>query len=355
MSKDLSTVSGGAQPPAKWNRSEVSRYLIPILKYCDAAAGDAAEEEVAAAENTARAAILSAPTAYGELLRVYRKGSDAAIDQWFGGIDCDDELLRDAFIYIEKTLHPGSTAQKTTAATQPQAAPAAQDYRLESVFRSLCRISEGGTSINLLAPFEEYYYCDATRCEDYEYRRVLIADQCRTLLQQYLNHYLRILDWYRTNITPPEDSTSLSSDPALRPETHLYAHLLEAWLARIDYEARIGEQIEQLEYERGGLGWFHRQRKAEIDHTIATLRVQQCKLRLEDATERYNAYCAPLNRKKDALQAELDRAPLTAFGRKKELRAKIAELIEKIEAYREQVGIDAISAEFTRLQKAARG
>ena len=345
MQKELSTSAGATPAPVKWNRSEVSRFLVPILKYCDLARRDADPEEVAAAQQLVANAVAASPRAYQQLMRVYKIGSDAALSQWFGGIDCDDELLEDAFIYIEEALK----------APAPQPTPAAApEYRLESVFRSLCTISEEESTINLLAPVEEYYFCDESRYEDYEYRRVLIADKCRAQLHKYLNHYLRILDWYRASFPTASDDAAPSSDPALRPESHVYVTLLERWLAQADYEQHLREQISQLQYERGGLGWFHRKRKIEIDKSLAALRVQQCRLRVDDANERCDAYCAPLIRQKEALQAELDCAPLTAFGRKKELRAKIAELMAKIDEYREQSGIDALEAELAQLKKAAK-
>ena len=347
MEKELSTSAGATPAPVKWNRSEVSRFLVPVLKYCDLVRRDASHEEVAAAQQLAASAVAAAPRAYQQLMRVYKIGSDAALSQWFGGIDCDDELLEDAFIYIEEALNPPQPEPQPTPATAP-------DYRLESAFRSLCVISDEATTVNLLAPVEEYYFCDESRYEDYEYRRVLIADKCRAQLHKYLNHYLRVLDWYRTNFPAAADSATPSDDPALRPESHVYVKLLERWLAHADYERHLQEQISQLQYERGGLGWFHRKRKIEIDKALAALRVQQCRLRVEDANERCDAYCAPLIRQKEALQAELDCAPLTAFGRKKELRAKIAELMAKIDEYREQSGVDTLEAELAQLQKAAR-
>jgi hypothetical protein len=84
------------------------------------------------------------------------------------------------------------------------------------------------------------------------------------------------------------------------------------------------------------------------------LRVQQCKLRLDDVTERYDAFCAPLLQKKEAMQLELDRAPLTAFARKKELRAAIAALVARMDEFHEQSGMDEIEKELAQLQKAAR-
>jgi hypothetical protein len=353
MGKELSTASARPTPPVKWNRSEVSRHLLPILKYCDLATDPSTEQELATARQTALAAIRSAPTAYRELLRVYRRASDAELSRWFGAIDCEDALLEDVFIFIEDTLDPKPTdASQTSKASNNAAAPST--YTLESTFRALCRISDDGQAVNLLSPFEEYYFCDESRYEDCEYRRVLVADKCRALLQRYLNHYLRILDWYRANIPDARDIAAPSTDPTLRPESHVYLRLMEQWIAHCDYASRIEEQIGQLEYERGGLGWFHRQRKAEIDHTLAALRVQQCKLRLDDVTERYDAFCAPLLQKKEAMQLELDRAPLTAFARKKELRAAIAALVARMDEFHEQSGMDEIEKELAQLQKAAR-
>ena len=317
-------------PPQRWNRREVTTYLLPVLKYRDALRQGATGEELSDAHESAMDALTQAPVAYGQLLRVYRRGSDEALDQWFGGIDCDDELLGDVFDYVEEILEPVSRSGGNAAKEPP-------DYRRDAAYRALFRVTVQGKQVDLFAPFEEYYFCDASACEDHRYRRVLLARTCEQWVETHLNFYVRTCAWYRENVPSP-----CADGQGLRPESHAAAAMIEQLLARCDYRRRLSEQRQALEYERGGLGWFHRDRKYQIAEELRDISHKEMELRWQDAKEEYEAYCEPLLAHEQAWQLELDRAPVTAFARKKELKEKLASVREQMESFRQELQLDEL-------------
>lgn len=127
--------------------------------------------------------------------------------------------------------------------------------------------------------------------------------------------------------------------------------LYEYFLERIAYEDRLRNDRQALEYERGGLGWFHRERKREIDRELYELDLAELEMRLEDARERYDAYEAQFENDRKAWEEELRCAPLTAFGRRKELKQKLSALNEKLLQYRKEFGLDDLQAQYNKLFK----
>ena len=71
-------------------------------------------------------------------------------------------------------------------------------------------------------------------------------------------------------------------------------------------------------------------------------------MKLQDATERYEAYEAQFEKKRQAWQEELACAPLTAFGRKKELKQKLCELDQRLADYRAALGLDELQKAVNR-------
>jgi hypothetical protein len=101
-------------------------------------------------------------------------------------------------------------------------------------------------------------------------------------------------------------------------------------IARCDYETRLSEQKASLEYERGGLGWFGKTRKREIDRELRDLSITELQMEIEDEKAQLQGALDPLQARLEALETELAAAPLTAFARKKALKAAIADLNEEI-------------------------
>ena len=67
----------------RWNRSEVNRYLLPVLRYVGGMRdGTLTEREMA----HANAALSRCPEAYAQLLRVYHNAPDDIRSKWFGWI-----------------------------------------------------------------------------------------------------------------------------------------------------------------------------------------------------------------------------------------------------------------------------
>ena len=200
----------------KWNRFEVGRYLLPVLRCVDSRADD----EVSDGEQDDRydhalEAIAGARDAYAQLLRVYRTASPELMERWFGWIECEDALLDDAFDFIAREARGEATAAPRV------------NYEKEMYLASLFRISEQGKTVDLAAPFEQYYYCDEVIYKDYLYRRVKLEDECRASLRQYLPYYNRIRVWYREN----GDKQSRSADihnSYLMEYTQTYRELREA-------------------------------------------------------------------------------------------------------------------------------
>lgn len=317
----------------KWNRFEVGRYLLPVLRCVDSRTDeDISDEHQNDRYEHAIEAIATAREAYAQLLRVYRTASPELLEKWFGWIECDDSLLDDAFDFI------ANEARDATAAPRV-------NYEKEMYLASMFRISEQGKTVDLAAPFEQYYYCDEVIYKDYLFRRVKLEDECRACLRRYLPYYNRIRAWYRENG---------GKASGVGAQYHAYMELIEYFQSRNAYEDSLRDERQALEYERGGLGWFHRARKREIDGELYELSLRELKLKIDDARERYEAYEAQFERSRQAWQDELASAPLTAFGRRKELKQKLSELDQNLTDYREQLGLDELRRQYRSKKKNGR-
>ena len=316
----------------KWNRSQVSRCLLPVLRCVDGETDDAlSPEERKGQEEAMREAICRHPQLYRQLSRVFREGDQTHLEQWFGWIDCAPEQLEDAFDRIDDGLDE---------AEDTQAGEDKASYGKNLYFMNLFRITDGGEPVDLAYPFEQYYFCDGVVYRDYLLRRVELGEKCRAWIRRYLPYYHRISTWYRENG---------GEKSGLPREYCAYMELLDYFMARCSYEDRLRDQRRALEYERGGLGWFHRQRKREIDRELEEVTAAELKMRMEDARERYEAYEAQFSEQRDAWEWELEHAPFTAFGRKKELKHQLTLLEEKLASYRAQVRLDELTAEYRRM------
>ena len=90
---------------ARWNRTEVNRYLLPVLRYVD----PIQNEELSPREQQARRAYAlqacaAHPEAYRQMIHVYQGGSPSTKQMWFGWIECEGELLDEAFSFIGRAL-----------------------------------------------------------------------------------------------------------------------------------------------------------------------------------------------------------------------------------------------------------
>lgn len=314
----------------QWNREQVSRHLLPVLREVDREHRDAMEQ---GADEEARLAVSAGPQAYAQLLRVWRRGSTEVLDEWFGHVLCDDELLGAAFDRIEELLEEQSDRGHASDIS----------YDKQMYFAGLFRITnDQGKAVDLARPLEEYYLCDEAFYADHEYRRIELGDKCKAWIRHYLPYYNRIFAWYREN---GREASGVGHDYVA------YMKIYEYFRAQIAYEDGLSEQRQALEYERGGLGWFHRARKREIDGELAELALRELTVRLENATERYSAYEAQFAADREAWEDELSHAPLTAFARKRELKQKLTELEEKLEQFRIELGLDELQAEHRKMLK----
>lgn len=318
----------------KWNRFEVGRYLLPVLRCVDPRADD----EVSDGKQDDRyehalEAIAGARDAYAQLLRVYRTASPELMERWFGWIECEDALLDDAFDFIAREARGEATAAPRV------------NYEKEMYLASLFRISEQGKTVDLAAPFEQYYYCDEVIYKDYLYRRIKLEDECRASLRQYLPYYNRIRVWYRENG---------GKQSGVGAQYHAYMELIDYFHSRNVYEDSLRDERQALEYERGGLGWFHRARKREIDGELYDLCLRELKLKIDDARARYEAYEAQFVQARQDWQDELSSAPLTAFGRRKELKQKLLELEQTLSEYRERLGLDELQRQYRSMKRNGR-
>ena len=75
------------------------------------------------------------------------------------------------------------------------------------------------------------------------------------------------------------------------------------------------------------------------------------KLKIEDARERYEAYEAQFVPVRQAWQDELSCAPLTAFGRRRELKQKLSELELSLAQYREELGLDKLQEQYRKMKR----
>lgn len=320
-----------ASVPA-WNRKEVSRCLLPVLRLVDGERNDSlTDEEQDTLLHQALVSCHARPDAYRQLLHVFTAGSEETLEKWFGGIDCDDELLESAFDFIGGELKGDSPYEKPTVSLE-------QDM----YFSGLFRITEEGVPVDLSYPFEQYYFCDEVIYPDCQFRRTELADKCKAWIRHYRQYYAHIRAWYGENG---------GGKCAVSPEHHSYMELYDYFLGRIEYEDRLKRDREALEYERGGLGWFHLARKREIERELYELNVEELGMRLVDAVEKMEAYEAQFDRQRADWQYELAHAPLTAFGRKKELKQKLAAMEQRIRSYRVELKLDELQAEYNRLTK----
>ena len=148
-----------------WNRMEVNRCLLPVLRFVDGErVGEWPDGEREQYLQDARAFCHAHPDAYRQLVRVFCTGSDETVTQWFGWIDCDAELLELAFDFIEGELSGRSQGKC------PPFSPEEDRY-----FAEMFRITVEGQSVNLAQPFEQLYFCDEYTCQDYLIRRLELA------------------------------------------------------------------------------------------------------------------------------------------------------------------------------------
>lgn len=322
--------SNGAIVP-KWNRFAVGRYLLPVLRYVDGQRDDAlSDDELASRYEQAIGFVNRQGAAYQQLLRVYQSAEAEIYDKWFGWIECDGELLEDAFDFIAQEIESGSPAVSQ------------RSYEKEMYFASLFCISEDGKAVDLAQPFEQYYFCDEVLCKDYLHRRIKLGQDCQAWIRRYLPYYTRIRAWYR------ENGGRMSGVGA---EYIAYMELLEHFMSRNAYEDAMRDERQALEYERGGLGWFHRARKREIDRELYELSLREMEMKIEDAREKYEAYEAQFDRSRKAWQDELSCAPLTAFGRRRELKQKLSDLELCLEQYREELGLDELLRQYQKMKR----
>lgn len=306
----------------RWNRQEVNRYLLPVLRYTDG-------ERDGVTEDVARLAVVSSPEAYEQLGRVWRTGDGETLDKWFGQIYCTDEMLDAVFDFIDDVL--GGEEDEVELA---------ESYEKMMYFAAMFRIHDGERTVDLAEPFEKYYFCDEAIYKDCEYRRVQLGDECRAWIRRYLPYYNRIRSWYREN----GEATS-----GVGHEYVAYMALYDHFRASIVYEDSLAEERQALEYERGGLGWFHRERKREIDAELKSLSCRELELRLKQANERYDAYEAQFESSRQAWLDELEHAPLTAFGRRRELKSKLSELEQRLEDFRVELGLDELQEQYRKI------
>jgi hypothetical protein len=349
------------RPPVHWNRIEVSDHLLPFLRLGDAMrADDTTEEQLAALKRLAWTSLSADPTAYRQLSHVYQRADDETYQRWFGGIDCDDALLQAAFSLIDRALHylSPSVAVQNPADASPNDTPTAASYQEplrreesrteDAAFRKLFRVSHTYTDeqsgrvrvrrIDLLVPFIEL--CRTTDAAP----RQKAEQHCRHAVRSHLSDYMHALSYYREHYASGPAAT------ALLPETHTCMECLEHMIARCDYETRLSEQKASLEYERGGLGWFGKTRKREIDRELRDLSITELQMEIEDEKARLQGALDPLQARLEALETELAAAPLTAFARKKALKAAIAELNEEIRTTQSKTNLAALNAQLRTLQ-----
>lgn len=315
-----------------WNRMEVNRCLLPVLRFVDGEReGEWTDEERDEMMEAARAFCHARPEAYRQLCHVFCAGSDQTVKQWFGWIECDAELLELAFDFIEDELNGRSHHAK------PSFSPEEDRY-----FAELFLVVVDGQMVNLAQPFEQLYFCDEYTCQDYLTRRLDLSEECKSWITRYRPYYNRIEAHYRDHG---------GKKYPVGAERHAYMQLYDFFLERMAYEERLQDDRIALEYERGGLGWFRRDRKRAIARELKDIELCEMELRLEKARERYEAYQGQLERRREQWQYELKNAPVTAFGRKKELKQKLAALDEQILAYRRELGVDDLQEQYAKMCK----
>ena len=103
------------------------------------------------------------------------------------------------------------------------------------------------------------------------------------------------------------------------------------------------------EWEKKHQNTVESDRKREIDAELRALEVREIEMRLEDATEKYEAFEAQFSADRDRWLTELEHAPMTAFGRKKELKQRLAELDERLADYRAELALDELTEQYRRM------
>ncbi len=390
-------MAAGNNPPEKWNRAEVSRYLVPFLRMAESIDEDGwgiDQETVAARKRMAKAALYACPVAYRQLSHVYHHADDQTYRLWFGGIDCDDALLASAFDLIDRALphtlpavreqseqseqcerenpartdlSPAASAfsdireardtnDRACSAEQGTAPPAAaspshtESLTEDAAFRRLFHVSHtytdqesGATRVrraDLLIPFLEMCRAsdDRARCR--------AEDLCLATVQRYFSDYCHALSYYRENYA--DDETD--AHDMLLDETHLCMQLMEQMIARADYEKNLADRKAALEYERGGLGWFGGAKKKSIDAKLLDISISELELAIADEQTRLRAVLTPLENQKSEWEDQLAIAPLTAFRRKKELRRKISQVEKQIQESQRDSQLPALNARLAALR-----
>ena len=242
------------------------------------------------------------------------------------------------------------TDGETAVPSFAQAANRGESLTEDGAFRKLFRISHTYTDTesgkvrvrhtDLLLPFLEF--CRAA--DDAARRRA--EELCLATVGRYLSDYLHALSYYRESYADP-DSDAYAM---LLAETHLCMQLLEQTVARSDYERTLAQQKAALQYERGGLGWFGGARKRSIDTKLRDISICELQLALEDERARLDTVLTPLLQQLEDFEDQLARAPVTAFRRKKELRAHIAQLEQQIEQEKKQSRIKELTAQLDALK-----
>ncbi len=352
------------QPPTRWNSTEVAKYLLPYLRFCDTKRNDqSTDEQLDALQQAAWKAFAACPDAYRQLYHVYAHADDKTYAAWFGNVDCDDALLDTAFSMIERALQTSPPAtqehspadesapfQKSThQVPEQQARRHTASLEEDASFRALFVISRTQSDketgqlrvrrLDLLVPFLEL-----CRCRD-DTERIEAEDRCRRALQVYQSDYDHALGQYHEQYPTADDAAVLLS------ETRLCMQLLEQMRSRLAYETDLAERREALEYERGGLGWFGKTRKREIDAALLDIQIEEIELKIADEEERLQTLSAPLLTRLEAMEGELADAPVTAFTRKKELRLAIKQARQALRELDEQSTLDDLIAQRDALLK----
>lgn len=316
---------GGKVMPS-WNRLEVHRYMLPVLRAVDRERQDKlSPEECDVLIERAEDACRQSPEAYRQLAYVWCHGDTPTLDRWFGAIECEDALLDAAFDFINGILH-GEGDGRTPPSLEQQL-----------YFASLFQIHEEGKTVDLSEPFEQYYFCDSVIYRDARHRRIELGEKCQEWIRRYRQYYQRIRTWYRKN---GENKCPVSA------EQHEYMNLYDYFLERMQYQEDIRREREKLEYERGGLGWFQGDRKREIARKLYEIEVRELECKLEDAREKYEAYQEQFEDTRRGWEDELATAPLTAFARRKELKHNLITLDAQLDEYRRFLNLDGLEERY---------
>ena len=92
----------------------------------------------------------------------------------------------------------------------------------------------------------------------------------------------------------------------------------------------------------------------EVRQTPRGKSLTELRLRIEDERVRLQTECEPLERKLQRMDTELEHAPLTAFARKKELRASIKQTQAALADLHAQSELEALTEQLSRLERKKR-